>query len=130
MNLSELLEQDLGYGPGNYSRLFEADGEDLLPSHLPVVDDYEKRLRQVAELVVNKPSMLWMPEWHHSCGTRHCIGGWAIFLGGTKAATLERINGPDIAAYILLGAEAYRHFYESSEDALAWLKEVVARPLS
>lgn len=138
MNLQEILAQDVGgpNGPGDYTEEIvryldddDDDEEDDL-SNLPVVDDHEKRLRQVAELILSSPDKLYMFAWHRPCGTVHCVGGWAIHLAGEEGKLLENINGSRAAAYMLLGSEAYDHFWDHYLDALAWLKKVVARPLS
>lgn len=133
MNLQQILSKDVGgsEGPGDYYRLAirkADDAEDDDMSQLPVVDDHEQRLREVAEIALASPDDLRMDCWHSMCGTNHCIGGWAIHLAGDEGARLEDINGPEIAAYILLGREAYGYFYSEKEDAIAWLRQVQLRP--
>ena len=138
MNLQEILAQDVGGpdGPGDYTeeivRYFDSPDDSDFPdlSSLPVVDDHEKRLRQVAEKVLWSPDRLYMHSWHGSCGTVHCIGGWAIHLAGEEGKLLEEINGSEAAAYMLLGSEAYGHFWDERWDAINWLREVLVRPLS
>jgi hypothetical protein len=59
----------------------------------------------------------------HCCGTAHCIAGFAQVMCGLGAF---RCEAPRVG-FIVLGKEAASHFYDSSEQAIAFLKQVVAR---
>ena len=123
MNLQEILSNDVGgvSGPGDYTK-----GDYM--SQVPVVDDHDRRLRELAQVVLASPDHLQMESWHSDCGTSHCIAGWAIHLAGEEGARLEALNGSEIAGYILLGPEADGYFYSRKEDAIAWLQSVLVRP--
>lgn len=58
-----------------------------------------------------------------NCGTVHCIGGFAQVMCGELGFTVH----PRIAGNRLLGEEAESHFSDTTEDGLAFLKEVIAR---
>jgi hypothetical protein len=58
-----------------------------------------------------------------NCGTVHCIGGFAQVMCGELGFTVH----PRIAGNRLLGEEAESHFSDTTEDGLAFLREVIAR---
>jgi hypothetical protein len=58
-----------------------------------------------------------------NCGSVHCIAGFAQLMCGELGFTTDPIT----AGERLLGPEARLHFYDSNEDGLAFLKEVIAR---
>ena len=65
-----------------------------------------------------------MGDWHHSCGTTHCEGGWLIAL--TNAYELEKKYGPETTALMI--AKRSRpdaplpNLYASKEAALAFIR--------
>lgn len=91
---------------------------------LPIAKDSPARLQAVAATVLAQPAALQMGAWHGACGTVHCLAGWAIQQAGAVGAVLERIHGSHMAGLLLLGAEAARHFYDSNETALEWLRSI------
>jgi len=94
---------------------------------LPIVDDAPQRLHAVATTVLDGDgATLTMGKWH-TCDTTHCLAGWAIHQAGTIGKTLESLHGPHMAGLLLLGHEAARHFYDSNEDAIKWLRSVVEK---
>jgi hypothetical protein len=93
-------------------------------SGLPFVADSAERLIAAAAAATAKPGALEMQSWH-TCETTHCLGGWAIHQAGPLGALLERTLGASIAALLLLGPEAYAHFWDSNEDARAYLQSVL-----
>jgi hypothetical protein len=78
-------------------------------------------LRKVAQAALI-PNALDMTAWH-TCDTTHCIAGWACAL--TTDKSLEWAHGPQIAGLLLLGAEAHSHFFDTNEDATAYLQSVL-----
>jgi hypothetical protein len=58
-----------------------------------------------------------------NCGEIHCIGGFAQVMCGELGFTVH----PRIAGNRLLGEEAESHFSDTTEDGLAFLREVIAR---
>jgi Pentapeptide repeats (8 copies) len=95
---------------------------------LPVFSDAPERLRAVAEIIRDGKGELDMDVWHY-CSTSHCIAGWGIHLAGAKGALMEEEHGPSTAGLMLLGVEAATHFFDDNEDGLAFLEEVLARPI-
>ena len=91
---------------------------------LPIVDDAPARLQAVAAAVLADPASLNMGHWHSPCGTAHCIAGMAIAQAGPIGKTLEVMHGAYMAGLLLLGTEAASHFFDSNEDALAWLQSI------
>ncbi len=79
------------------------------------------RIAEVAKAALASERALNMGDWH-TCETTHCIAGWAIQLAGDQGRALEDKFGPHVAGLSLLGTEAASHFYDSNEDATAWLK--------
>ena len=80
-------------------------------------------IKTIADTVLKNPEQLEMDSWHTSCGTNHCLAGWACRLNET-AAILEATHGTQVAALLTLGAEAHSHFFDSNDDALKFLKNV------
>jgi hypothetical protein len=78
---------------------------------------------QIAKIILENPSCLNMNQWHSTCKTTHCIAGWCSVLCGLEYEKQDgtRINAHAISSYVL-GTEAQSHFYDSKEDALAWLR--------
>ena len=91
---------------------------------LPIVSDSQQRLRAVASEVLAFPNGLQMEAWHGDCGTTHCLAGWAIHHAGPIGKVLEQLHGPYMAGLLLLGVDAAEHFYDSKDDAIAWLQSV------
>lgn len=91
---------------------------------LPIAEDAPARLQAVAVAVLAQPAVLQMGSWHSECGTTHCLAGWAIHQAGPVGAVLERLHGPSLAGLMLLGTEAARHFHDSNEAALDWLRSI------
>ena len=91
-------------------------------SGLIIAQDALQRL-QSAAVAALLPGALDMTAWH-TCKTTHCIGGTAIHQAGEVGRLLEAAVGSHVAALMLLGVEAHRHFYDSNEDAAEWLRSV------
>jgi hypothetical protein len=83
-------------------------------------DQAAPRIIEVAKAAL-EPGALNMDIWHTS-ETTHSIAGWAIYLAGEKGKALADRFDPYIAGLSLLGPEAALHFYDTDENATAWLK--------
>lgn len=59
----------------------------------------------------------------HTCGTVHCLAGFAQVMGGIGAFSLT----PREAGEVLLGSNAVDHFFDTSEQALVFLEQVIER---
>lgn len=62
-------------------------------------------------------------EGYHTCGTTHCIAGFAQAMAGREAFSVD----PRQAGLILLGAEAEAKFNWSNNAALLFLAAVIVR---
>ena len=91
---------------------------------LPIAADAADRLKAVAQAAL-QPDALEMSNWH-TCGTTHCIAGWAIHLAGEPGRVMESMMGPELAGLLLLGTDAHSHFHDSNQKALEYLRGVVA----
>ena len=91
---------------------------------LPITEDAPSRLLAVAHAALANDDALEMRTWH-TCETTHCICGWAEHLGGPLARLLIKTNGNDVGGLMLLGVEAHEHFYQSNEEARAFLQSVI-----
>ena len=89
---------------------------------LIIAQDALQRLQSAAVAALLQGA-LDMTAWH-TCETTHCIGGTAIHQAGEVGRLLEAAVGSHVAALMLLGVEAHRHFYDSNEDAAEWLRSV------
>lgn len=85
-----------------------------------------ERLQAVAKRALEGPGSLNMNHWH-VCDTMHCIAGWACFLFGNVVTSEESRLSPAILGARLLGPEAAAHFYDTYEDATAYLKSVLEK---
>jgi hypothetical protein len=59
----------------------------------------------------------------NECGTVHCIAGFAQVMAGEVGFS----GYAQAVGYCLLGEEAESHFFDSNEEGLEFLKEVIAR---
>jgi hypothetical protein len=91
---------------------------------LLIAADAATRLQAVAEAAL-QPGALRMDAWH-SCGTAHCIAGWAIHLAGEPGRIMESMMGSHLAGLLLLGVEAAEHFYDSNDKAMEYLQSVLS----
>jgi hypothetical protein len=82
-----------------------------------------KILSTIASIVRADPKKLVMSNWHSSCGTAHCIAGWAVYLADWEFLETDLINTFALASY-LLGSEATSHFYDSRSEALEWIQNL------
>jgi hypothetical protein len=57
--------------------------------------------------ITNRPETWKQDEWHSTCGTKHCVAGWAVQLDGARGALLEKLYGTPTAASILLAVEGF-----------------------
>jgi hypothetical protein len=62
-------------------------------------------------------------EAFNECGTVHCIAGTAQVMAGEVGFS----EFPERAGRLLLGDGAASHFFDTNEDGLNFLKEVIAR---
>jgi len=85
-------------------------------------------LRKVALKILAEKGSFDNQVWHNSCNTVHCIAGHGCYLSEDRE--LENEYGTEAAGLLLLGIEAHGHFFDSTEDALGWLEEVVKRPVT
>ena len=86
------------------------------------------RIAAVAALALKDDDALNMGNWH-TCETTHCIAGWAVHQAGPAGYLLEEMMGPHAAGAILLGDEAANHFYDSGDQARAWLTSFLPDPV-
>jgi hypothetical protein len=91
---------------------------------LPIAADAADRLKAVAQAAL-QPDALEMSDWH-TCGTTHCIAGWAIHQAGEPGRLMESMMGPEVAGLLLLGTDAHQHFHDSNEKAMEYLRGVLA----
>ena len=86
----------------------------------------EGLIQKIRDIVFHNNKNLFMSSWHYGCddaicGTAHCIAGWACELG-KNGKELEEKYGSGIASLLILGHEAYSHFFDNKEKAIEWLK--------
>jgi uncharacterized protein YjbI with pentapeptide repeats len=127
INAETLCEADLSEAYLRGADLRGADlrgaylrGADLSEASLPTELE-EGLLLKVAKAAL-EPCALNMENWH-TCGTTHCIAGWACVL--TQNKEIEETHGTQIAGLLLLGAEAHSHFFDTNEEAKKYLESVL-----
>ena len=94
----------------------------------------KKLLRQIRDIISEKPKKFNMDWWHYSsygealdyngrgrCGTAHCIAGWAQILTKSQKSHTEKLEFEDardilglnnIQAQALFCVESWPHEYE------------------
>jgi uncharacterized protein YjbI with pentapeptide repeats len=84
----------------------------------------EGLLQEIGKVILSNPEKLQMKSWHGSCGTTHCLSGWAEeFNPITKE--LVKTHGNEIAGLLTLGIEAHSYFFKSDVEVLGWLETVI-----
>ena len=128
--LQHVLRQSRESGLRPDLRKVDLSGADLSGADLcgalglNIVEDAPARLLAVAHAALASPHSLEMSDWH-TCGTKHCISGWAEHLGGPLAKLIIEQFGNDAGGLMLLGVEAHAHFYKENDDARAFLQSVI-----
>lgn len=86
----------------------------------------DRLLERIASIVVNAPESLRMKEWHSTCGTKHCLAGWAVHLS-PEAERIEMQTNTEIAGLLTLGSEAHAIFFPAGDEddtALGYLRSI------
>ena len=133
---------DISSGLPTLPHILKSPGDELTP------EQQEANLLHVALWIVERDQKnLDMEVWHrawlndpgvyywhwcteashregfHSCGTVHCLAGFAQVMAGEEAFAMYPLK----AGRQLLGFEAAKHFNDNEYTALQYLKEVIAR---
>ena len=85
----------------------------------------ENLIYKVAEEIFLQPYKFDMGWWHcenEGCEATHCIAGWAVRLSPIGKEVEEKY-GPPTAGLLLLGYDAYTHFYDNNREALKYLSQ-------
>ena len=114
----------------NYNlRRADLSDADLIRANLSDADlDLQVKeglLLEVAKVALASDEALEMSEWHSSCGTAHCIAGWAVTLAGKEGEKLEGRFGTAIVGLKLLGVEAYGHFHDGNKKGREYLQSIL-----
>ena len=84
----------------------------------------EGLIQKIAKAVLySEKYELNMSNWH-TCETTHCVAGFATHFA-KKGKKLEKKCGTEVAGLLLLGPEAHAHFFDSNDDAKAYLQSVL-----
>lgn len=96
-----------------------------LPFVVPVVDDLDAKILAQVE---SEPDTFDMDVWHSSCGTAHCLAGWAVHLAGKAGYALEEATIAEDAGALIYAKStgSVPDFYADNEEALAELRARVA----
>jgi hypothetical protein len=95
---------------------------------VPVIPDLNQRILAAVE---KNPILLDMRFWHRSqsCGTTHCIAGWAVTVAGRMGRNLEQHLRTELAAELLFKASLHGEvpdFYAYDDTVLNDLRERAA----
>jgi len=125
LSRANLTGADLRRADLSRADLSRADlsGANLTGADTPIVVGLDAAVLAAAE-----GGKLDMSDWHHDCGTTHCIAGWAITLAGDAGAVLEHAIGPSAAAALIYHAStgSVPDFYAGDDDAMASLVQRAA----
>lgn len=90
---------DAAYLPESMSEI-NLDGVKL-PADVPSVENIDQKILTA----VTRDGQLDMEDWHSkTCGTAHCIAGWAVVLAGEAGVKLEQRLGTQRAAAMIFAA--------------------------
>lgn len=84
------------------------EGVDLCKANLEGVAQslgitFDKTLpSQILQQIEMNPESWDQSVWHNTCGTKHCIAGWATTLSGPLGLFLDKQWGTELAATLLL----------------------------
>lgn len=97
----------------------------LEDEHVPVVPKLASRILAIVE---SGEGALEMGQWH-TCGTTHCLAGWAVHLAGDAGYALEaEFSNEERAGSLIWFAStgSIPCFWVSNEEALADLRRRAA----
>ncbi len=104
--------------------LFAADFSGAIINNAKFDTEIEDGLLQrIAKIIINNPKK-FNSENTHTDKNVHDLAGWACHLA-ERGEEMEEQYGWAWAGLRLLGPEAATHFYDSDQNAIAWLRGVV-----
>lgn len=92
--------------------------------------------RAVHEQISIHPETHDQSNWHSSCGTTHCVAGWAVVKSGALGRYLEQQLGIQTAAHLLLGGKTRPSFDGDAKredilrDLLAGIENETTNPVT
>ncbi len=106
----------------NASTFYAVMEKTKLPKHLGF--RYDSTLKEkIRKKIEKNTDKLQMSTWHHTCGTVHCLAGWAVKLH-PDGKRIEAHSSTYLAGRLLLklNAEESAVFFSNKEAVLNWLK--------
>jgi hypothetical protein len=101
----------------------ESNLSDVVGLRLPAPNP--ELITQIAKIVLEDPSCIeQINQWFSKYQKMYTIAGWCSHLSGLHYETQESgavVDDSMIASYVL-GAEARSHFFDTNEQAIAWLR--------
>jgi hypothetical protein len=83
----------------------------------------QKLITKIAKIVDKDSKKLKMNNWHNSCGTTHCLAGWAA-IENEQLRLIEEKYSTEIAGCVALPNYA-QYFFETDTEVLKVLKELL-----
>lgn len=81
-------------------------------------EESEALARRIADVVLEDPETLCMATWHHHCGTKHCLAGWAEVIVDGKGSEAAEARGCQLVPTLRV------FFYDQEQDAIDELRQV------
>jgi hypothetical protein len=104
-------------------------GTGLTPENLSLPPASLEFRKLVVSTVLSQPEHLDMGQWHGSCGTTHCLAGWAVHLSGAAGYALEVTTSPSVAGALLVPGLQHL-FYVDNTTALEALRAMQEKPVA
>ena len=101
----------------------QLDNEPQIEIQQPTLEQQIELLDKIREKILENPDHFNMHSWHSSCGTSHCIAGWAQVLTtqeteSSEAEDVGRTLLPDFAKFFYGNTGFLKKWFEARAYAL------------
>lgn len=120
MDLSNKSNDDLRYIIKYTDKKDEAGAQLLKQLGIENLPNEKDLIIKISNQVLEHPDTLYQKKWHKSCGTAHCIAGWATVLS-PEARIIEKAFDTEFAGQMVL-PNYKKLFYKKNKEVKEYLK--------